>query len=200
MNSTQKMPHPAEAMILARTSPTVIERAQRIRLMAFDVDGVLTDGRLWYSEQGEAVKSFHVLDGHGLRLLGENGITVALVTGREGVIVPRRAAELGISLIYQNARDKAAVLSELAQAEGLESDQIGFMGDDIIDMHAMQRAGFAASVPGAPGYVTQIAHWVSTAPGGGGAARECCDLLLAAQGKLGACLQAGVSRLAGGIQ
>ncbi|MFC3337560.1 KdsC family phosphatase [Paracandidimonas soli] len=200
MNAANLIPHPAEALILARTNPAAIERARRVRLMAFDVDGVLTDGRLWYSEQGEAVKSFHVLDGHGLRLLRENGIAVALVTGRQGVIVPRRAAELGISLVYQNARDKAAVLSELAQAENLELDQIGFMGDDIIDMQAMQRVGFAASVPGAPSYVAHIAHWVSTAPGGGGAARECCDLLLAAQGKLGACLNAGVSRLTGAIQ
>lgn len=187
-------------MILARTQPSVIERARRIRLMAFDVDGVLTDGRLWYSEQGEAVKSFHVLDGHGLKLLNESGIAVALVTGRQGVIVPRRAAELGISLIYQNARDKAAVLAEIAQQENLEADQIGFMGDDVIDMQAMQRAGFAASVPGAPSYVAQIAHWIATAPGGGGAARECCDLLLAAQGKLGAFLNSGVSRLPGAIQ
>ena len=196
----KSIPHPAEAMILARTQPSVIERARRIRLMAFDVDGVLTDGRLWYSEQGEAVKSFHVLDGHGLKLLNESGIAVALVTGRQGVIVPRRAAELGISLIYQNARDKAAVLAEIAQQENLEADQIGFMGDDVIDMQAMQRAGFAASVPGAPSYVAQIAHWIATAPGGGGAARECCDLLLAAQGKLGAFLNSGVSRLPGAIQ
>ena len=200
MTPANQIPHPAESLILAKTNPTVVARAQRVRLMAFDVDGVLTDGRLWYSEQGEAVKSFHVLDGHGLRLLRENGIAVAIVTGREGVIVPRRAAELGISLVYQNARDKAAILAELAQTQNLDFDQIGFMGDDVIDMQAMQRAGFAASVPGAPSYVAQIAHWVSTAPGGGGAARECCDLILAAQGKLGACLNTGVARLTGAIQ
>src|SRR5690606_20540896 len=104
MNPADLIPHPAEAMILAKTSPAVVERARRVLLMAFDVDGVLTDGRLWYSEQGEALKSFHVLDGHGLRLLRENGIAVALITGRQGVIVPRRARTGHLSHLPERAR------------------------------------------------------------------------------------------------
>jgi len=182
------MTHPIEAMILAKVSDAVRERARQVRLMAFDVDGVLTDGRLWYTEQGEYCKSFHALDGHGLRLLREGGIAVALVTGRESAIVARRAGELGIGLVYQNARDKLQVLGEIAQSCGLDLSETGFMGDDLIDLAALQRVGFAASVPSAPAYVAQAAHWICSREGGAGAARECCDLLLAAQGRLGALL------------
>ena len=183
-------PHPAEALILAKAAPAAVERARQVRLMAFDVDGVLTDGSLWYGENGETVKRFHALDGHGLRLMREGGIAVALVTGREGPIVARRGAELGISLVLQGVRDKAQAVAGLAQEHGCTLDQVGFMGDDILDLVAMQRAGFAASVANAPGYIAQAAHWVASQPGGSGAVRECCDLLLAAQGRLGAFMMA----------
>lgn len=181
---TSTAPHPAEVLILAKVAPAVQERARQIRLMAFDVDGVLTDGSLWYNENGETLKRFNALDGHGLRLMGESGIAVALITGRQGPIVARRAAELGISLVLQGVRDKAQALATLAQEQGFSLDQVGFMGDDIIDLAALQRVGFAASVPNAPTYVSQAAHWVSVERGGKGAARECCDLVLAAQGRL----------------
>jgi 3-deoxy-D-manno-octulosonate 8-phosphate phosphatase (KDO 8-P phosphatase) len=166
----------------------VRERAAAVRLMVFDVDGVLTDGSLYYGEHGEMFKRFHALDGHGLRLLAEGGIGVALVTGRSGPIVDRRAAELGIAEVMQGVRDKGAALTALAQRHAITLEQTGYMGDDIIDLPAMQRAGFAASVPNAPPYVTQGAHWVASVPGGSGAVRECCDLLLASQGRLGALL------------
>lgn len=177
-------PHPAEALILAKAPAAAVERARQVRLMAFDVDGVLTDGSLWYGEHGEAVKRFNALDGHGLRLMREGGIAVALVTGREGPIVARRAADLGISLVMQGVRDKSQALAGLAQQQGYTLDQVGFMGDDILDLAALQRVGFAASVPDAPHYITQAAHWVASRNGGHGAARECCDLILAAQGRL----------------
>jgi len=192
--------HPIEAMILAKEPDAVRERAHGVRLMAFDVDGVLTDGRLWYAEHGEICKSFHALDGHGLRLLREGGITVALITGRESAIVARRAGELGIGLVRQNARDKLQVLTELAESCGVGLDQTGFMGDDLIDLAVLQRVGFAAVVPNAPAYVTQAAHWISTRNGGAGAVRECCDLLLAAQGRLGTLLSSQSTLLAGAIQ
>jgi len=192
--------HPAEAMILAKTTTAVIERVQQLRLMAFDVDGVLTDGRLWYSAQGEQLKCFNVLDGHGLKLLMESGITVALITGREGDVVARRAAELGIGLVQQGVRDKAQALQDLAQEHGCNLSEVGYMGDDIIDVPAMQRAGFAASVPHAPAYVAQAAHWISASAGGCGAARDCCDLILAAQGKLAAFFSPNALRLSGTIQ
>lgn len=184
MTTELSPPHPAEALILTKASANAIERARQVRLMAFDVDGVLTDGSLWYGENGEVVKRFHALDGHGLRLMREGGIAVALVTGREGPLVARRAAELGISLVLQGVRDKAQAIAGLAQQEGFTLEQLGFMGDDILDLAAMQRVGFAASVPSAPPYITQAAHWVASREGGHGAARECCDLILAAQGRL----------------
>lgn len=200
MMITARTPHPVEAQILAKASAPVIERARQLRVMAFDVDGVLTDGRLWYGEHGEVAKGFHVLDGHGLRLMRESGITVALITGREGAIVARRAAELGIALVYQGVRDKAQTIATLAQENNCSLHEIGYMGDDIIDLSAMQRVGFAASVPNAPAYVSQIAHWVSTRAGGSGAVRECCDLILAAQGRLGAFFSPQARPLTGNIQ
>ncbi len=176
--------HPAEAMILAKVAPLVIERARKVRLMAFDVDGVLTDGSLWYGKHGEVVKRFNVLDGHGLRLMRESGITIALITGREGPILARRAAELGIDIVLQGVRDKAQAINAMAQEQGYTLDQVGYMGDDIIDLAALQRVVFSASVPGAPSYITQAVHWVASEAGGEGAVRECCDLILAAQGRL----------------
>ncbi|AHV94015.1 3-deoxy-D-manno-octulosonate 8-phosphate phosphatase, YrbI family protein [Bordetella holmesii ATCC 51541] len=151
--------------MLARIPAPVRERATAVRLMVFDVDGVLTDGSLYFGEHGEMFKRFNALDGHGLRLLMESGIRVALITGRSGPVVDRRAAELGISEVLQGIRDKGAALTELAQRQGVQLDQTGYMGDDIIDLPAMHRAGFAASVHNAPAYVTQAAHWVSALPG-----------------------------------
>lgn len=177
--------HPVESLLLAPIPLDVRDRLRSIRLMAFDVDGVLTDGRLFYNEEGECLKAFHALDGYGLRLLQECGITVALVTGRAGAIVPRRASELGIDEVHLGIRDKSLVLQDLAQRHGLDMKQIGYMGDDIIDLTAMKRVGFIASVPNAPQYIRHLAHWVADIEGGYGAARKCCDLILAAQGRLG---------------
>jgi len=191
MNRPNLIPHPAEALVLARTPAALRERLARIKLMIFDVDGVLTDGSLWYGEHGEMFKRFNALDGHGLKMLTTSGIKVALVTGREGPIVDRRAAELGLGDVIQNVRDKGLALMDLIARHRLTLEESGFMGDDLIDLPAMQRAGFAASVPDAPAYVTQTAHWVATKAGGKGAARECCDLILAAQGRLGSFFQPG---------
>jgi len=192
--------HPTEAAILAGVHPDVIQRVRNLRLMAFDVDGVLTDGRLWYGPQGETVKGFHALDGHGLRLLKESGLYVVLMTGRQSLIVDRRAAELGIQHVQQGVRDKAAALLQLGQELGLEPAQMGFMGDDLIDLPTMQRAGFAASVPNAPTYISQAAHWVADKAGGSGAARDCCDQILAAQGKLRTFFTPQSVLMAGAIQ
>ena len=177
--------HPIESLLLASVPLEVQERLRSIRLMAFDVDGVLTDGRLFYNEHGESFKAFHALDGYGLRLLKECGIIVALITGRDGPIVARRASELGINEVHQGIRDKSIVLHDLAQRHGLDMKQIGYMGDDIIDLTAMKCVGFAASVPNAPKYIHQLAHWVADIEGGYGAARKCCAIILASQAKLG---------------
>lgn len=200
MNELPGFSHPAEAQILARVSADVRSRAGSVRLMIFDVDGILTDGSLWYGEHGEAVKPFNALDGHGLRLLREQGIRVAWVSGRKSAITARRAAELGISPALQGVNDKIATVEELARDAGLGLDAVGYMGDDIIDLPVLRRAGFAVSVPNAPFYVSQAAHWVTGLTGGRGAVRECCDLILAAQGRLGACFTASLSTLGGAIQ
>ncbi|AWB34502.1 KdsC family phosphatase [Orrella marina] len=183
---TEQVSHPAEALILARAPASVIQRAASVRLMVFDVDGILTDGSLWYSEQGEMLKRFNVLDGHGLKMLATSGVKVALITARQGPIVAMRAAELGIGDVTQGARDKGLALTTLASQHEIALEHVGYMGDDIIDMPALQRAGFAVTVPNAPAYVAQGAHWTTQVPGGHGAVRECCDLILAAQGRLGA--------------
>ena len=184
--------HPAEALLLARLEPSVRLRLEKLKLMVFDVDGVLTDAGLWYTEHGETLKRFNALDGHGLKMLAVSGIQVALVTGRESPIIARRAAELGLGAVMQNVRDKGAVLTELCTRYGVAPEQTGFMGDDLIDLPAMQRAGFSASGPDAPTSLIQAAHWVAERRGGHGAARECCDLILAAQQRLGAFFQPGL--------
>ena len=176
--------HPAEALVLAKLPEAVIARAAHVRLMVFDVDGVLTDGSLWYGEQGESLKRFNVLDGHGLKMLDSSGITVAIVTARDGPIVAWRCAELGIAHVLQGVRDKASAVSSLSQSLGVDRSGVGFMGDDLIDLPAMQQANFAVSVPNAPSYVSQAAHWCTTLAGGQGAVRECCDVILASQKKL----------------
>jgi 3-deoxy-D-manno-octulosonate 8-phosphate phosphatase (KDO 8-P phosphatase) len=188
----KKIAHPAEALVLTRTPEHLLERLVNIKLMVFDIDGVLTDGSLWYGDQGEVFKRFHVHDGHGLKMMLSSGIRVALMTGRTSKIVSLRAAELGVPDVMQDVRDKGQALSELVSRHFLSFRDVGFMGDDLIDIPAMQKVGFAASVPNAPTYITQAAHWVSSKVGGQGAVRECCDLILASQGKLGPFFQPGL--------
>lgn len=188
----KKIAHPAEALVLTRTPEHLLERLVRIKLMVFDIDGVLTDGSLWYGDQGEVLKRFHVHDGHGLKMMLNSGIRVALMTGRTSKIVSLRAAELGVADVIQDVRDKGQALNELASRHFLSFQDVGFMGDDLIDIPAMQKVGFAASVPDAPTYIAQAAHWVSSKPGGHGAVRECCDLILASQGKLSPFFQPGL--------
>ncbi len=200
MNEQPGFSHPVEAQILARIAPAVQGRARAVRMMVFDVDGILTDGSLWYTEQGETVKPFNALDGLGLRLLQEQGIRVAWISGRKSAITARRAAELGISPVLQGVHDKITATEDLAREAGLTLQAMGYMGDDLLDLPVLRRVGFAASVPNAPFYISQAAHWVASVRGGEGAVRECCDLILAAQGRLGACFTISLSTLGGAIQ
>lgn len=158
-------------------------RAAAVRLMAFDVDGTLTDGGLHIGPDGEAFKTFSVRDGLGLVLLRQAGIRVALVTGRSSAIVAQRARELGIDTVLQGVADKAAAMRELCAQSGLDPSQAGFMGDDWPDLPAMLAVGFAATVPDAVAEVRRVAHWTATAPAGGGAVRELAEHLLRAQGR-----------------
>ncbi|OFV46452.1 HAD family hydrolase [Oligella sp. HMSC09E12] len=179
------IPHPVESLVLSKIPAAVKERASLIELVIFDVDGVLTDGGLYYTANGESQKRFHALDGHGLKMLKQSGIEVALMTGRQSEITTRRSAELGITHLLQNVRNKAEALVELSKTLAIELERVAFIGDDVIDLPAMRRVGLALSVPNAPVYVQQAADWVSQLAGGHGAAREHCDMILASQGLLG---------------
>jgi len=165
-----------------------LARARNIRLMGFDVDGVLTDGRLYFSAEGDVMKAFHSRDGLGMKLLAGAGIKLALITGRKSALVERRAENLGIDLVFQGVEDKRAVMAELLAREGLDFAQAGYMGDDVVDLAVMSACGFAATVPDAHALVKQLAHYVTIQPAGLGAAREVCELILRAQGKLDAAL------------
>lgn len=162
--------------------------AARVRLMIFDVDGVLTDGQLYYGAQGDTLKGFSTLDGFGLRLLAYAGIATALITGRQSEIVTARARELGIDHVFQGAREKGPVFDALLAQTGLDASVAGYMGDDWPDLPVLARAGFAAAPANAHAEVRSRVHWVTRSPGGHGAVREICDLLLQAQGHYDAML------------
>jgi len=166
----------------------VTARAAAVRLMAFDVDGTLTDGGIHIGPDGEAFKRFSVRDGLGLVLLARAGIRVALVTGRSSAIVAARARELGIDTVLQGVADKADAMRGLCDRFGLEPVQAGFMGDDWPDLPAMRMVGFAAAVPDAAPEVLRAAHWTARAPAGAGAARELAEHLLRVQQRLDAAL------------
>lgn len=169
-------------------SPDALARAKRVRLMLFDVDGVLTDGRLWYGPSGEALKAFSVLDGHGIKLLLQSGVAVGLLSGRSSPAVTQRAAELGIAHVLQGIDDKLAAFESLAARLGIPAAETGFMGDEVIDLPVLRRCGFACAPGAAHELVLARAHYVPRAPAGGGAAREVCEFLMRAQGTLQAAL------------
>ncbi len=162
--------------------PQLTDRLRRIRLLALDVDGVLTDGQLYFQADGIEIKAFNVQDGHGLKLLKRAGFQVALITGRDSSTVSRRAAALGIEHVFQGVEKKLPVLRDLCARLGLEFDQVAYCGDDMPDVGAIKRAGIGISVPGAPDYIQGHADWVTERAGGHGAVREICDTLLRAQG------------------
>ena len=164
------------------------ERASRVKLMIFDVDGVLTDGGLLFTAEGDTMKAFHSMDGHGAKLLREAGIDTAIITGRKSGIVAARAKELKITHLYQGIENKPAAFADLLQKTGLAAEDCGYMGDDWVDLAVMLRVGFAAAPANSHPEVIARAHWVSEARGGYGAAREVCDTLLRAQNKYEALL------------
>jgi len=153
-------------------------RARAIRLAVFDVDGVMTDGHIYLGESGEEMKAFHVLDGHGLKMLREDGIELAIISGRRARCVERRAAELGIPHVIQGAGDKLPVYLGLLDQLKLAPEQTSYMGDDVVDLPVLERCAFAFTVPAAPDAVKRVAHHVTRRAGGNGAVREACELLM----------------------
>ena len=169
--------------------PELLLKAQDIRVVFFDVDGVLTDGGLHYTESGETIKRFHTLDGHGLKLLQRGGITPAVISGRDSQPLRLRLQALGVTHVQLGTEHKRPAAEQMLAALGLTWQQAAAMGDDWPDLPVMQRAAFACAPPNAHLEVRAIAHHVTQAAGGAGAVREFCDLLLVASGKYAALLR-----------
>jgi len=160
----------------------VFEKAKRIRLAIFDVDGVLTDGSLYISDSGDEYKAFNTLDGHGMRMLKQSGVELVIVSGRTSRCVEMRAQNLGIGLLYQGVEDKLEVFSSLLAKFGLGPEAAAYIGDDVVDLPVMRHCSLAVCVPDSPALVKQHAHYITQLPGGCGAAREICELIMQAQG------------------
>jgi len=159
------------------------ERALNIRMLVLDVDGVLTDGKLYFDHAGNELKAFNTRDGLGMKALQRSGIEVAVITGRKSEAVSHRMAQLGIQHVYQGREDKLNAFLHLLELTGLEASQVCFAGDDWIDLPLLLRVGLAVSVADAEERVKEQAHWITQRNGGDGAVREICNLILAAQGK-----------------
>jgi 3-deoxy-D-manno-octulosonate 8-phosphate phosphatase (KDO 8-P phosphatase) len=162
----------------------LLDRAAKIRLVAFDVDGTLTDGRLWLAEDGREIKAFHVHDGLGIKLLRAQGIEVAIISARISHAVELRAEQLGIDHVYQGTADKLACLRDILDASGLSAEQAAYVGDDLPDLPSMRACGLAIAVADARPEIVREAHWQTRARGGKGAAREVCDLIVAVRARL----------------
>lgn len=167
-----------------RPSAAVLRRARAVRFMAFDVDGVMTDGRLWYGPAGEQLKAFHVADGLGIKLLGRAGIATAILSARKSRALARRARELGIEHLVMGAEEKGEAFEKLLGSVGVGAEATGYMGDDLVDLPVLRRCGFACAPSNAQPLVRENAHYVSHARGGEGAVREVCEFVLRAQGRL----------------
>jgi 3-deoxy-D-manno-octulosonate 8-phosphate phosphatase (KDO 8-P phosphatase) len=161
-------------------------RAKLIRLMAFDVDGVMTDGGLYLSDSGEEFKRFNSLDGHGVKMLRASGVEVAIITGRSSRCVELRAQNLGIQHVYQGVERKLDAMVDLLNKLKLSRDAAAYMGDDVVDLCVMRHVGFSITVPESPQLVHEHSDYVTQRAGGHGAVREACELIMSAQGTLDA--------------
>ncbi len=158
--------------------PLLLERARKIKLLVLDVDGVLTDGRLYFDQAGNELKAFCTRDGFGIKALQRFAIPVALITGRQSKIVTRRAKELGIEHVYQGRNDKLDAFNDLLLRTKVSEEEVCFAGDDWIDIPVLDRVGLSVSVSDADELVQKRVHWVTRRGGGTGAVREICDLIL----------------------
>lgn len=165
-----------------------MERARDIRLIVFDVDGVMTDGTLFLGDDGQEYKGFNSLDGHGLKMLKESGVELAIITGRTSKVVELRCGNLGITHLYQGCHDKLGPLKELLGKLGIAPENAAFMGDDVMDLPPMGHCGMGFTVPHAPSLVKERAHYVTHTPAGRGAVREVCELIMQAQGTYSAAM------------
>lgn len=162
----------------------ILEKAAQVKLVIFDVDGVLTDGSLYLGDDGQEYKAFNSLDGHGMVMLQQTGVQIGIITGRTSKVVEIRMNSLGIQHLYQGQRDKRPAYSELKDHLALDDSQIAYVGDDVVDLPVMSRVGLAIAVQDAHAFAKQHAHWITASAGGKGAAREVCELIMEAQGNL----------------
>jgi 3-deoxy-D-manno-octulosonate 8-phosphate phosphatase (KDO 8-P phosphatase) len=162
-----------------------VSKASKIALMGFDVDGVLTDGTLYYSARGDEMKGFQTRDGHGIRMLADAGIQVVIITGRESEIVTQRAQNLGISVVLQGVEDKRRAMKRLLTKLGLGFEQAGYIGDDVVDLPLLRACGFSATVADGHAMVIEHVDYVSSFNGGHGAVRDVCEFVLSSQNRLG---------------
>jgi 3-deoxy-D-manno-octulosonate 8-phosphate phosphatase (KDO 8-P phosphatase) len=160
------------------------EKAARIRLLIFDVDGVLTDGSLFVGDDGQEYKAFNSRDGHGIKMLLKYGVDIAIITGRTSKVVEHRMANLGINHIYQGKLDKLPAYEELRAKLGVGPEETAYVGDDVVDLPVMRRVGLAIAVQDAHPLVLRHSHWQTPSAGGRGAARDVCEMLLEAKGVL----------------
>jgi 3-deoxy-D-manno-octulosonate 8-phosphate phosphatase (KDO 8-P phosphatase) len=161
---------------------TIIEKAKKLKLLILDVDGVLTDGRLFFDSQGTEYKCFHARDGHGIKLLKQSGVAIAVISGRKSNSVAIRMKNLGVDYVYQGHEDKVAAFNEIIQALSIKPEQAAHVGDDLIDLPIMPRVGLSIAVNDANFAVKEYADWCTETPGGLGAVREVCDFIMQAQG------------------
>ena len=159
----------------------ILERARRIKLLLMDCDGVLTDGRIWLTADGDEQKTFHVRDGQGIVLLHRAGVQTGIISGRASAATERRARELEMSFLRQGVSDKVSALDEVLREAGVAAEECGYIGDDVGDVEIMSRVGLAAAVADASDAAKQAAHFVTAAVGGRGAVREVCETILQAQ-------------------
>ncbi|MEJ2632942.1 MAG: 3-deoxy-manno-octulosonate-8-phosphatase KdsC [Acidihalobacter sp.] len=170
--------------MLELSNDALQQRLNAIRLVIFDVDGVLTDGRLLLGDDGQEYKAFNAKDGHGMRMLQDSGVALAILTGRRSQVVERRAADLGIAHVIQGRRDKLPAFEELLEATRHSPEAIAYVGDDVVDLPVMRRVGVAVAVADASPLIREHAHWITASPGGHGAAREVCERIMQVQGNL----------------
>lgn len=165
------------------------DKIKRLKLLILDVDGVLTDGRLFFDDHGKEYKCFHARDGHGIKLLRQSGVDVAVISGRKSNSVAIRMQNLGVEHVYQGHENKRAAFAEILKNLGLNAEQVAHVGDDVLDLPIMVQAGFAVAVADAHFAVKRYADWCTQTPGGLGAVREICDLIMQVQGSFEPMLQ-----------
>ncbi|MCG8122460.1 MAG: 3-deoxy-manno-octulosonate-8-phosphatase KdsC [Candidatus Thiodiazotropha taylori] len=165
------------------------EKAKAVKLVIFDVDGVLTDGGLFLGDDGQEYKAFHSRDGHGMKMLQYTGVVIGIITGRTSEVVRLRMESLGIEYVYQGKLEKLPAYEELKQKLGLSDEQIAYVGDDVVDLPTMRRVGLAIAVQDAHPFALQHAHWQTPHGGGRGAARDVCEMIMQAQDTLQSSLE-----------